>query len=54
MTMIKRLDYSLDYRSGGGPGTVVNWLKLPVWEVGYRGFERRSGIQTKCFFPAHS
>ena len=24
---------------------VVQWLKLPAWKVGDRGFERRSGIQ---------
>ena len=26
-------------------GTLVQWLKLPAWKVGNRGFEPRSGIQ---------
>ena len=25
--------------------TLVQWLKLPAWKVGDRGFEPRSGIQ---------
>ena len=31
----------------------VQWLKLPVWKVGDRGFEPRSGIQVskKIFLP---
>ena len=38
----------------------MQWLKLPAWKVGDRGFEPRSGIQVakkqkkKGFFPAHS
>ena len=30
---------------GGGGGELVQWLKLPAWKVGDRGFELRSGIQ---------
>ena len=26
-------------------GAIVQWLKLPAWKVGDRGFEPRSGIQ---------
>ena len=26
-------------------GTLVQWLKLPAWEVGDRGFEPHSGLQ---------
>ena len=26
-------------------GALVQWLKLPPWNVGDRGFEPRSGIQ---------
>ena len=39
---------------GGGAGVLVQWLKLPAWEVGNRGFEPRSGIQVqtyKVFLP---
>ena len=39
-------------------GALVQWLKLPAWKVGDRGFEPHSGLQVsmkkKCFFPAHS
>ena len=42
----------------GGGGGLVQWLKLPAWKVGDRGFEPRSGLQVskeqKWFFPAHS
>ena len=27
------------------PGALVQWLKLPAWKVGDRGFEPRSGFQ---------
>ena len=26
-------------------GALVEWLKLPTWRMGDRGFEARSGIQ---------
>ena len=32
-----------------GQGGVVQWLKLPVWKVGDRGFKPRSGIRFQNF-----
>ena len=40
-----------------GAGALVQWLKLPAWKVGDRGFEPHSGLQVskkKMFFPAHT
>ena len=28
-----------------GAGSLVQWLKLPAWKVGDRGFEPHSGLQ---------
>ena len=39
-------------------GALVQWLKLPAWKVGDRGFEPSSGIQVSkkqnVFFPLTS
>ena len=39
-----------------GRGALMQWLKLPAWKVGDRGFELwpSSFKETNCFFPAHS
>ena len=52
---------SLSWSSKGesGAGALMQWLKLPAWKVGDRGFEPHSiwpssFKETKCFFHAHS
>ena len=32
-------------RAGGGEGGLLQWLKLPAWKVGARGFEPHFGLQ---------
>ena len=44
------------YRLGLRASTLrlVQWLKLPAWDVGDSGLVPRSGIPNKRFLPAHS
>ena len=32
-------------------GVLVQWLKLPAWKVGDRGFEPHSGLKKHMFRP---